>query len=113
MEAQTHGEVDKWLHDQPAPQDLDKENVPPTPSTHFADDSDEEEQANAFLSSASDAQSTSDTSDNKLPLLYEPSSGMPVSVDGEVSQAQLKLIMHRLVPGSDRSAPLSPFSFAS
>lgn len=95
MEAQKYGEVNEWLHNQPAPHCLDMETVPPTPSTYYADVSDEEEQIKACLSSVSDAQSTFDTSDNTLPLLYEPSSRTPVSTsNGKVLTCSMNPFEH-------------------
>ena len=51
MEVQKSEEVNMWLHGQPAPQCLDVETVPPTPSTYYTDDSDKEEQTNMHFSS--------------------------------------------------------------
>ena len=56
--------------------------------TYYIDDSDKEEQTNTHFSSVSDAQSTFDTSDNELPVLYEPSSRVPVSTPNGVVGVQ-------------------------
>lgn len=88
MELQKKGEVNEWLRGQPAPQCQDMETAPPTPSTYYADDFDEEEQTNTRFSSVSDAQSSFDTLDSKLPLLYESSSRMPVSTPNGIVRVQ-------------------------